>query len=45
VKENQDKAQDQMTKLWGDNVSQQNISYASRKLSITQKNLRLSRNK
>jgi len=37
VKENQDKTQGQMAKLWGDNVTQQNISYAYRKLGITRK--------
>lgn len=46
VKENQDKTQGEMAKLWGDNVTQQNISYICRKLGITRKkNLRLSRKK
>ena len=37
LKDNQDKTQGQMAKLWGDNVTQQNISYACRKLGITRK--------
>jgi transposase len=46
LKENPDKTQGQMAKIWGDNVTQQNISYACRKLGITRKkNLRLSRKK
>ena len=46
VKNNSDKTQGQMAKIWGDNVTQQNISYACQKLGITRKkNLRLSREK
>lgn len=37
VKENQGKAQSKMAELWGDNVTQQNISYACQKLGITRK--------
>ena len=37
VAENSEKTQKQMAKLWGDNVTQQNISYACQKLGITRK--------
>ena len=37
VKEHQDKTQQQMADLWGNNVTQQNISFACRKLGITRK--------
>ena len=44
VRENQDKTQEQMAELWGENLTQQNVSYACQKLGITRKkNLRLSR--
>ena len=44
VRENRDKTQKQMAQLWGDEASQQNISYACKKLGITRKkNLWLSR--
>ena len=44
VTENSEKTQKQMAQLWGDNVTQQNISYACQKLGIThKKNLWLSR--
>jgi hypothetical protein len=43
VRENRDQTQKLMAKLWGDEVTQQNISYG-KKLGITQKkNLWLSR--
>jgi transposase len=43
VKENQDKTQTKMAKIWGNNITQQNISYACKKLGITRKkNLRVS---
>jgi transposase len=37
VSENRDKTQKQMAQLWGDEASQQNISYACKKLGITRK--------
>lgn len=37
VKHNQDKTQKQMAQLWGDNITQQNISYSCQKLGITRK--------
>jgi transposase len=37
VKENQDKTQGQMAEIWGEQVTQQNISYACQKLGITRK--------
>ena len=37
VKEHNNKTQQQMAELWGNNVTQQNISYACRKLGITRK--------
>lgn len=37
VRENQDKTQGKMAEIWGDNVTQQNISYACQKLGITRK--------
>ncbi len=37
VKENSEKTQKQMAQLWGDKATQQNISYACRKLGITRK--------
>ncbi len=37
VKENGDKTQKQMAQLWGDDATQQNISYACWKLGITRK--------
>lgn len=37
VEENSDKTQKQMAQLWGNNITQQNISYACRKLGITRK--------
>ena len=44
VIENRDKTKKLMAKLWGDEVTQQNISYACKKLGITRKkNLWLSR--
>jgi transposase len=44
VKEHNDKTQQQMADLWGNNTTQQNISYACQKLGITRKkNLRLPR--
>jgi hypothetical protein len=44
VRENRDKTQKQMAQLWGDEATQQNISYACKKLEITRKkNLWLSR--
>lgn len=46
VKENKDKTQKRMAEIWGNNITQQNISYTCQKLGITQKkNLRLSRKK
>ena len=44
VRENRDKTQKQMAQLWGDEATQQNISYACKKLGISRKkNLWLSR--
>ncbi len=37
MRENRDKTQKQMAKLWDDEATQQNISYACKKLGITQK--------
>lgn len=37
VKEHDDKTQQQMADLWGDKITQQNISYACKKLGITRK--------
>lgn len=37
VAENSGKTQKEMAQLWGNNVSQQNISYACQKLGITRK--------
>lgn len=37
IKKNQDKTQSQLAQLWGENVTQQNISYACQKLGITRK--------
>ena len=37
VKEHHDKTQQQMAQLWGNNTTQQNISYACKKLGITRK--------
>jgi transposase len=46
VRENQDKTQKQMAELWGEELTQQNLSYACQKLGITRKkNLRISRKK
>ena len=46
VREHSDKTQKQIAQLWGEDITQQNISYACRKLGITRKkNLRLSRKK
>ena len=43
IRENNGKTQTKMAELWGDNITQQNISYACQKLGITRKkNLRLS---
>ncbi len=44
VKQHQDKTQQQMADLWGENLTQQNISDGMEKLGITRKkNLRVSR--
>ena len=44
VKQHKDKTQQQMADLWGDNLTQQNISDGIKKLGITRKkNLRVSR--
>lgn len=44
VKQHQDKTQQQMAELWGENLTQQNISDGIKKLGITRKkNLRISR--
>ena len=44
VRENSDKTQKQMAELWGETLTQQNVSYFCQKLGITRKkNLRLSR--
>ncbi len=37
VKENYDKTQTRMAEIWGDNITQQNISYTCQKLGITRK--------
>ncbi len=37
VQENSDKTQKQMAELWGENVTQQNVSYFCNKLGITRK--------
>jgi hypothetical protein len=37
VRENRDKTQKLMAQLWGDEATQQNISYACKKLGITRK--------
>ena len=37
VRENRDKTQKEMAQLWGDEATQQNISYACKKLGITRK--------
>lgn len=37
VKENRGKTQKQMAQLWGDKLTQQNVSYACQKLGITRK--------
>jgi transposase len=37
LRENQDKTQEKIAELWGDNLTQQNVSYACRKLGITRK--------
>jgi transposase len=37
IEENNDKTQKEMAKLWGENVTQQNISSACKKLGITRK--------
>jgi transposase len=44
VKQHKDKTQQQMAHLWGENLTQQNISDGIKKLGITRKkNLRISR--
>ena len=44
VQQNQDKTQQQMADLWGENLTQQNVSDGIKKLGITRKkNLRISR--
>ena len=35
--ENDDKTQTKMAELWGDNITQQNISYFCQKIGITRK--------
>ena len=46
VREHSDKTQKQIAKLWGEELTQENISYACQKLGITRKkNLWLSREK
>lgn len=46
VKENKDKTQTKMAELWGNNITQQNISYTCQKLGIIRKkNLRIRGNK
>lgn len=46
IREHKGKTQEQMAQLWGENLTQQNISYFCHKLGITRKkNLRLSRKK
>ena len=37
LQEHQEKTQKQMAELWGDNLTQQNVSYAGQKLGITRK--------
>jgi transposase len=37
IKENKDKTQRRMAELWGNNISQQNISYSCQKIAITRK--------
>ena len=37
IKENKDKTQTRIAELWGDNITQQNISYTCKKLGITRK--------
>jgi transposase len=37
VKENKDKTQTKMAESWGNNITQQNISYTCQKLGITRK--------
>ena len=37
VRENREKTQRQMAELWGENLTQQNISYFCKKLGITRK--------
>ena len=37
MRKNRDKTQKQMAQLWGDEASQQNITYACKKLGITRK--------
>lgn len=37
VRENSDKTQEQIAELWGDNLTQQNVSYTCQKLGITRK--------
>ncbi len=42
AKNHQDKSQTEIAELWGDNLTQQNVSYAYRRLGITRKkNIRL----
>ena len=46
VKQHQDKTQQQIAELWGENLTQQNVSYVCNKLGIIlKKNLWLSRKK
>ena len=37
MKKNQDKTQGKIAEIWGDNLTQQNVSYACKKLGITRK--------
>lgn len=37
LKEHQDKTQEKIAQLWGDNLTQQNVSYACQKLGISRK--------
>ena len=37
VKKHHDKTQQEIAELWGNNVTQQNVSYACKKLGITRK--------
>lgn len=39
--EHSDKTQQQIAELWGDNLTQQNVSYACQKLGITRKKKRM----